>query len=284
MDRFKTPLRYPGGKSAFYSFIASILRQNSLVDGFYVEAFCGGAGLAFELLLREYVQHIYLNDADPHIFSFWYSLLNETKNFIKLIEDAKVTVKEWGLQKSIYDSPNSHSCIEVGFATFFLNRCNRSGILGGRPIGGLNQAGQWKIGARFNKKSLIRRIELISFYTDRIHIYGCDAVDFLGTLIKSLPQDKTLVYLDPPYYTGEKKLYFNYYDHTDHESLSKFIQCLPVKWILSYNDVPQVMQMYRGKRSIDISLFYRANKLKRGKELIIFSDDLQLAEANQAIA
>jgi len=284
MDTFKSPLRYPGGKRALHKFVGSILRHNDLVDGFYVEPFCGGAGLAIELLMREYVQHIYLNDADPHIFSFWNSLLNETEAFIKLIEDVEVNVEEWKLQKKIYDNPNGHTQLELGFATFFLNRCNRSGILGGRPIGGLNQTGPWKIDARFNKGSLIRRIESISFYAERIHVYGWDARDFLNNIMPGLLKEKTIIYLDPPYYIMGGELYFNNYDHSDHESLSQFIQGIPFRWILSYDNVPQIARMYRKKRSLDVNLLYRANLLKQGKEFIIFSDNLHLPQIkNKAI-
>jgi len=281
MDTFKTPLRYPGGKSSLHRFITSILRQNDLVDGFYVEPFCGGAGLGIELLMREYVQHIYLNDADPHIFAFWHSILNETEAFIELIEDVEVNIEEWNVQKKIYKEQNGQSQLELGFATFFLNRCNRSGILGGRPIGGLGQTGQWKIDARFNKENLIRRIESISFYTERIHIYGRDARDFLNHVIPELPKEKTLIYLDPPYYVMGGELYLNNYKNADHESLSHFIQNLTSNWVLSYDNVPQIAKIYKKRRSLDVNLFYRANQLKEGKELIIFSDNLRLPQIKE---
>ena len=48
--------------------------------------------------------------------------------------------------------------LEIGFAAFYLNRCNFSGVIKGGPIGGINQTGKWKIDARFNKEDLIRRI------------------------------------------------------------------------------------------------------------------------------
>jgi len=281
MDTFKTPLRYPGGKSSLHRFITSILRQNDLVDGFYVEPFCGGAGLGIELLMREYVQHIYLNDADPHIFAFWHSILNETEAFIELIEDVEVNIEEWNVQKKIYKEQNGQSQLELGFATFFLNRCNRSGILGGRPIGGLGQTGQWKIDARFNKENLIRRIESISFYTERIHIYGRDARDFLNHVIPELPKEKTLIYLDPPYYVMGGELYLNNYKNADHESLSHFIQNLTSNWVLSYDNVPQIAKIYKKRRSLDVNLFYRANQLKEGNELIIFSDNLRLPQIKE---
>lgn len=283
MDNFKTPLRYPGGKGVLYKFFSIFLRYNNLVDGFYIEPFCGGAGLAIELLLREYVQHVYINDADTHIFAFWHSLLNESEALIRLIEDVEVSIKEWRFQKEIYENPDRHTSLEIGFATFFLNRCNRSGILGARPIGGLNQTGQWKIDARFNKKNLIHRIETIMFYADRIHVYGNDAQYFLKDILKNLPQENTFIYLDPPYYLMGGELYLNNYNHSDHQSLSYFLKDLPFNWVLSYDNVPQIVDMYRDKRSLNVNLHYRANGLKQGKELMFFSDDLNIPNIEKDI-
>ncbi len=278
MDTYKTPLRYPGGKRVLYKVIAQILRENNLLDGFYVEPFAGGAGVAMELLLREYVQHIYLNDVDPHIFAFWQSILNNAEDFIRMIENVDVSVDEWKRQKHIYKDTNNYSSLEVGFSTFFLNRCNRSGILGGRPIGGLDQTGPWKIGARFNKKNLIARIEMIALYKERIHVYGCDATVFLKTEINNLRNDKTFIYLDPPYYIMGGQLYLNNYIHADHFALSQFIKNLPVKWVLSYDNVPQIKEMYKEKRNSFVNLYYRANERKVGKELIFFSDDINIPD------
>ncbi len=191
MDNFKSPLRYPGGKKNQYRFITELLRQNSLVDGIYIEPFAGGAGAALELLMSEYVQHIYLNDLDPHIYLFWKTILNQTDEVLYIIKHIDVTVDEWKRQRLIYKQPTEYTDIQVGFSTFFLNRCNRSGILGGRPIGGLDQRGKWKIDARFNRKNLIERIKTISFYKDRIHVFGIDAKVFLETIVqKNCPKKR----------------------------------------------------------------------------------------------
>ncbi len=277
MDSFKAPLRYPGGKRTLYKIVSAILRENALLDGHYVEPYAGGAGLAIELLLREQVQHIYLNDADPHIFAFWYSLLDRTDDFVQLISSATMSVDEWRRQRAVYLQVDLHSTLDVGFSTFFLNRCNRSGILGGRPVGGLDQSGPWKIDARFHKKNLIHRIETIALYRDRIHIFGLDAEAFLKCQeIRDLPPEKTLIYLDPPYYVMGRELYLNNYRHADHLSLSYLIKLLAHKWLLSYDSVPEIRAMYQDRRTSGVSLYYRANARKMCEELMVFSDDLKL--------
>lgn len=57
-----------------------------------------------------------------------------------------------GETKNILLNSEKHSMLEIGFATFFLNRTNRSGILKAGVIGGKAQLGKWKIDVRFNKK------------------------------------------------------------------------------------------------------------------------------------
>jgi len=274
MDTYRTPLRYPGGKRSLYKLICEILRSNGIADGYYVEAFAGGAGLGIELLLQEYVHHVYLNDADPHIFSFWQSVLNQTDAFVKKIESIPLTVEEWRKQREIYQNPRAYSTLDVGFSAFFLNRCNRSGILRGRPIGGLDQTGKWKIGARFNRKNLIARVEMISFYRERITVEGSDALVFLKSIVERLDKAKTLLYLDPPYYVMGRELYLNNYTPSDHLKLSQFIKSLPFMWVLSYDNVAKIREMYSDLKSLEVGFYYRANERKEGKELMFFSDRL----------
>jgi hypothetical protein len=63
MPRYRTPLRYPGGKQRLAPFIAEILEHNDAVGWNYVEPYAGGAGVAIELLLDRKVGHVYLNDS-----------------------------------------------------------------------------------------------------------------------------------------------------------------------------------------------------------------------------
>ncbi len=128
MGIHKTPLRYPGGKQKLTPFIREILRQNG-IRGHYVEPYAGGAGVAIELLLNEDVQCIHLNDSDLGIYAFWYSILNENERFCREILIAALTIEEWKKRREIVKQPQNHSLFELGFSTFFLNRCNRSGVI-----------------------------------------------------------------------------------------------------------------------------------------------------------
>ena len=160
----KSPLRYPGGKVKLYTFMSNLINENTDNPPVYVEPFAGGAGLALELLFNGVVNRVKINDFDPAIYSFWYSITTEETFhlFVDYLDKVEVNIEEWYHQKDIYLNQSNHSQLELGFATFFLNRCNRSGILKAGPIGGKKQDGKYKIDCRFNKdklKSLTHMIE-----------------------------------------------------------------------------------------------------------------------------
>lgn len=272
-----TPLRYPGGKSKLAAFVKAIIEENDLVDGHYAEPYAGGAGIALELLFHEYVSHIHINDICRPVYAFWKSVFDHTDHLTKLIRDTKLTVSVWDKQKCILNHPEDHDDLALGFATFYLNRTNRSGILNGGIIGGRDQTGPWKIDARFNAPELIFRIESIAKLRRRITLSCDDAVDFIGRCIKVLPQN-TLIYLDPPYFVKGKDLYLDYYTHDDHVRIAKLVtgKIRRQKWIVSYDDTKAVRSLYTGYRQVVYGLSYSARDARNGVEIMFFSDQLTI--------
>lgn len=286
MTKSYTPLRYPGGKQCLAPYLKQLIKINDVSDGFYAEPYAGGAGLALELLLSESIYSLYINDADFNIFAFWHSVLNEKKELIKKIQETPITIEEWEHQKSILRDKSNEDILEKGFATFFLNRTNRSGILKAGPIGGKNQTGNYKIDARFNKEALIFRIELISEYASRIHLYNLDALDFLKEIKPIAEQQKSLIYLDPPYYTHGRELYLNAYSHKDHENLEKYLsdEYANLKWLVSYDASPEIKQMYSNYRYNEYTLNYSVKNARKGTEYMFFSDSINISEENHLTA
>lgn len=281
MPNFNSPLRFPGGKGHLAAFISEIITFNRLRDGAYFEPFAGGAGVALHLLFSEIAQEIFLNDADKAIYSFWKSILTKTDSLIALIENTPVTIEEWKKQREVYQNQSRPSILKLGFATFFLNRCNRSGILGkAGPIGGYQQTGKWKIDARYNKANLIKRIKKIALYKDRIKVYNKDAVVFLKQSFEDgALRNNGFVYLDPPYYQKGKKLYLNHFTHSNHEELAKFIKIQnSYKWLITYDNTPEIRSIYNDINQIPYEVRYTASYSKTGTELLIFNDNLLMPE------
>ncbi len=271
-----TPLRYPGGKAKLATFIKRLMVENRLLDGEYVEPYAGGAAIALELLFHEYVSCIHINDISRPIYAFWKCVLRHTEKLCQLIIDTPLSVDSWDKQKQIFQHSSLHDDIELGFATFFLNRTNRSGILNGGIIGGRNQNGPWKIDARFNAKELVFRIESIAKMSNRIQLTRQDALKFLRKGSTRWPQ-KTLIYLDPPYYVKGRDLYYDFYQQKDHEQVAEFIKQTSLqKWIVSYDNVQPIRNLYLESKYVVYSIGYSAHSASRGSEVMFFSDCLQV--------
>lgn len=270
---YLSPLRYPGGKNKLSEFFQDIVYSNGLCGGTYIEPYAGGASIAISLLLNNHVDKIIINDVDLAVYSFWYSLINNTENLCKKICDTPVTVKEWDKQKEIQKNKKNVSCLDLGFSTFYLNRTNRSGIINGGIIGGREQNGEWKIDSRYNKKNLIKRIQNIADYGNRISLHNEDSIQFIKNIKKSL-SEKSIVYLDPPYYNKGSKLYVNFYKHEDHVKLSLFIKKLKCKWILTYDYTDNILDLYRDVSRKVLTLSYSAAFKMQGIEMLAYSDNL----------
>lgn len=268
-----SPLRYPGGKAKLSPFIDYLI-QNQL-EGIttYIEPFAGGAGVALDLLLNESVERIIINDYDKAIYSFWKALLTETNRFIDAIRNVEITIDEWHKQKNIYINNKTKYSFELGFATFFLNRTNRSGILNAGPIGGYNQTGNYSIDVRFNKDGLIERIERIAEKKEQIKLYNKDIRKFIHQII-SVNQDNALVYFDPPYYVKGQELYHNYLNDIDHREIhDNIVQYVHCPWVMTYDNVDTISNMYSDFYERRYNLTYSLANKGKSSELIIFSDD-----------
>jgi DNA adenine methylase len=183
-------------------------------------------------------------------------------------------MKTWHQQKALQYNPSSRRLIDLGFSTFFLNRCNRSGIIGGGVIGGKEQIGKWKLDARYNKEALIRRIQQIARFRERITLTNLDAVDFLKTRKRKIPK-KSIAYLDPPYFVKGRRLYDSFYSYDDHAGIAKQVSLLEgINWLVSYDDVQEIRDLYKSFRSICYSLNYSAMDRYKGNEVMFFSDGL----------
>lgn len=273
-----SPLRYPGGKAKILDAMINIIECNACQNMEYMEPYAGGAGVALGLLIGGYVKKIHINDIDKGIYSFWYSIINETDSFIQKIIDTDITIQEWHKQKYIYSNLDLYTKLEVGFATFFLNRCNRSGIITGGCIGGQKQDGTYKIDARFNKSKLIEKITTIAKHKKNIKLYNKDTLKLLGS--KKIDPTRTILYLDPPYYVKGFCLYKNYYSHKDHMKIKNKLAKYNYKWIVSYDNVEEIKKIYTNYRHKEFNIQYSAGNNKQGKEIMFFSDDILIPEIN----
>lgn len=265
-----SPFRYPGGKAFLYKYLLG--RVRSLPEGprYYAEPFCGGAGAAVILLKLGAVNQIHLNDADPKVYSAWKSILEQPNRFVEAIYKTPINIETWYTSRKIVEDASTSS-FELGFATFFLNRTSRSGIVSGSgPIGGYNQQGNWKIDARFNRDALAERVLWLGSMKSHIKFTQEDGLTFLSKSASRLPIDQTLFFIDPPYVIAGGRLYLDLMNEAKHIALSDMLQegTLP-HWILTYDDHPLIRSLYAERTIMDLTVIYSLQNKRTEREILI---------------
>ena len=282
---YVSPLRYPGGKSKISNFMEDILLLNNLENCTLYELYAGGAGASLTLLLSGVCNKIVLNDLDYHIYAFWHCVLYYTTELVKLINESEVNIKNWLIQRDIYENIKEHSILEVGFSAFFLNRANRSGILyKAGPIGGQDQTGTYKIDVRYNKTDLVNRIVRIAQLKDNIEIHNTESIDFLQMIFAKDSGNK-FIFLDPPYYKQGENLYLNFYKDADHVRLRDILYANKnTSWLLTYDNCERINELYHDFRKGHSVMSYTLQEKRKSKEVMIFSDNLYLPKQFRTVS
>jgi DNA adenine methylase len=277
-----TPLRFPGGKSKIYPFVASLVETNGLRECTYAEAFCGGAGLAMKLLLRGDVSRVVLNDYDPAVYSIWDAIVSHPDELCEYIETVPLSMDQWNACRKVYSAADKPS-LELGKAAFYLNRTNRSGILTGGVIGGKEQTGTYRIDARFNRETLCKKVREISARAADINLYNLNVFVFMNDVAPTLG-DISLLYLDPPYVQKGPGLYENSFSENDHRLLAKSIRSYGGKWMVTYDVNALVDELYVPSEDWQITIgeikvgYSAANARNVASERLVLGPGMKMPE------
>lgn len=267
-----SPLRYPGGKAKLTAYLSRLLAAQPTRPRHYAEPFAGGAGAALKLLVAEEVRTIHLNDLSPGIAAFWRAVFMNTERFAERIERQTASMEGWQWARATYDEPSDD--FDLGFATFLLNRFNRSGIIEAGPIGGFDQSGAWGVGARFNATQLAARVRHIGAYRNRVNLTQLDGREFVNLLSEDHGSE-TLLYVDPPYLVQGERLYLNSLTYADHGALAASLRETDLPWLLTYDaDERITAELYVGLRCAEFDITHTAQRHNVGTEYAIFSDGL----------
>ncbi|ADB29506.1 D12 class N6 adenine-specific DNA methyltransferase [Kribbella flavida DSM 17836] len=264
-----SPLRYPGGKSALAGLFADVIAALALPTPCYVEPYAGGAGAGIALLRNELVDHLVINDLDPAVHAFWHSVVHKNEAFVELVETTPLTIDEWSAQREIYRAADESDLLALGFAFFYLNRTNRSGVLRGGVIGGLAQTGTYKIDARFNRSTLSERISAIGRLSDKITVSNTDG---RAVILAHANDTNAFMYIDPPYVKAGSQLYLNSFEHRDHTALAKVVNGIKgAHWLMTYDTSPLIERLYAKSFQRRYALNYSARHPGQADELMIAS-------------
>lgn len=265
-----SPLRYPGGKSALAGLFADLIVELGIDNACYVEPYAGGAGAGVALLRHGLIERLVINDFDAAVHAFWQSVTENPNEFVERVMTVPLTIEEWQHQREIYRAGPIGDALTLGFAFFYLNRTNRSGVLRGGVIGGLAQQGTYKIDARFNREALAERILSIGALADAITVTDLDG----RTVIRKYAHDRSaFLYIDPPYVRAGSQLYLNAFDARDHEALARVVgEIAEANWLMTYDVSPLIAKLYEAHFQSRYELNYSARHPGFTDELMISSE------------
>jgi DNA adenine methylase len=250
----RSPLRYPGGKSRAVKLITSLIPENERV---LVSPFLGGGSV--ELACSTKMEVLGFDIFEP-LVNFWWAAARSGGSLASIVQYSYYPLDRerfYELQKTITEISDP---IRRAAIFFVLNRASFSGstLSGGMSPGH----------PRFNM-SAIGRLE--DFKVGDFHV---DCWDFMAVFDMKFD---AFMSLDPPYKNGQK-LYGNRGDaHTDfnHAALAKELHKRD-RWILSYNDSPEIRCLYEGYQIVPVHWTYGMGNDKRSREILIVSNDVRI--------
>lgn len=279
-SKLKTVFRYPGGKNK--KALSQPVVERVLSVGFkqinFVDVFTGGGAISIavanEFINKKAISvNFVLNDIDEHISSFWKIICRQDQTYCKLMDLIKRygcpttnvfrEIKEW--QNLDY--------VQLGFRGLFLNRTAFSGILSSGPIGGYDQAGNYKIDCRYDAEVMSQRIESLHNYFSKNSF--CYKRDFKKIIKEYSNKENVILYLDPPYMKQGKALYQYWMEENDYVEMKNLLLKSHCKWIISHDDNEDFLKLFSGINDVKISyienIAYTINSIKdkKRKELII---------------
>lgn len=243
------PFRYPGGK--FYAI--SILRPfwENVPHKEYREPFAGGASVFFN---KEKAQLNWLNDLDSELMRC-YEILRDPKLRIRLSNEFSTEIASRERWQEYYDC-KPQSDYEIGKKYYYLNRTSFSGKLisaawGYRPKRSL-PPNRWS-----------ERILPCGKFLEDVKLTNLDFAEVINA-----PGEDVLMYVDPPYYLPPKHKHYRHgFDKTDHVRLAESLKQTKHKFFLTYDDCPEIRDLYSWANIYSINFFYRVdNSTIRGGE------------------
>ena len=229
-----------------------------------ISPFFGGGSFEF-YLQNKYGLKLLVNDKFTPLYNFWKQVKLNKKLLCEELRKIKSVSKEQFMtyRNTIMDL--NHDILQQAIQYFVINRCSFSGST---LSGGFSGEASSK---RFTPSS-IKKVEALDF--TNIEIYNSDFYDFVHNFTNDNDNNKTLLFLDPPYYLENKsKLYGNNGDMHEGFNHQLLFELLNTKknWVVTYNNCIHVRNMYKDYTIIDVNWSYGMNKSKISSEIIILS-------------
>ncbi|MBY0547698.1 MAG: DNA adenine methylase [Candidatus Obscuribacterales bacterium] len=234
---FRSPLRYPGGKQKAIDQIAHVLPSRMIE---YREPMIGGGSVYFYARSQRLAKRYWINDKFKELVSFWRTAQNvetcarlcreleELRSGFASAED----IKEYYLAARNEVPEDSY---REALLFFFFNRVTFSGTT---RAGGFSSSASLR---RFTASAIARLAPLPFALADT----RITELDFEEVITK--PGRDTFIFLDPPYFTATRLYGRNGSLHSfEHDRLAQLLRATRHKFLITYDDCPEIRSLYEG--------------------------------------
>lgn len=257
-----SPLRYPGGKTRACKILNKMITEHFDITQFdtLCSPFFGGGSFEF-YFQNNYNHKLIVNDKFTPLYNFWKQIkTNKIILYNELTKIPSVSKEQFTNYKNTIMDLNDNM-LQQSIQYFIINRCSFSGAT---LSGGFSEEASIK---RYTLSS-INKIKLLDF--TNIDIYNFDFEYF----INNFTNEKTLIYLDPPYYLEKQsKLYGKNGDMHENFNHNLLYELIKTKrnWLITYNNCEYIKNLYKDYLIIDVNWSYGMNTSKNSSEIIIIS-------------
>lgn len=265
--------RYPGGKTKLRHTVVPILNNFARKGYEYREPFFGGGSFLLDLKF----ERIRINDADETLACLWNAVASSHAELKRRVMEFTPSVERFDefkqrlLTKDHYEDP-----VETGFMKLAIHQISYSGLgpMSGGPLGGRNQKSPYKIDCRWNPTYICKKIDTYHDYLSKVYLVGgcCASADFSYIITEpalGIPDKPVVMYLDPPYYVKGEELYQHSFKHEDHIRLMEALKATSHKWYLSYDDCPEIRDLYKWAHIMRLDVNYTINGSTKKPEVLI---------------
>lgn len=227
----------------------------------FVEAFAGGASVGLALLDGGRINHLVLNDTDPGVYAFWKIVCERPEVLLEKLDHQPPTRGDLSSAKRMLASPSAWSTEALAWAMLLANRLSFSGIVKAGPLGGAHGTDKDLL-VRWNPAELKKRIEKIHSMADQITVSSTDAIELIEA--SAYWDQKSTLFIDPPYVRVGKSLYTKYFTDDDHRELAWMLQTLYMgipgaDIVITYDDCELIRELYPYAEQRKIGRLYSCN-------------------------
>tara|TARA_R100000329_G_scaffold148794_1_gene138167 strand:+ start:130 stop:963 length:834 start_codon:yes stop_codon:yes gene_type:complete len=277
MKSYKTPLRYPGGKSRACTKMDQYFPDlRDYVE--FREPFLGGGSVAIHISKKYPHLKITVNDLYEPLINFWLQLQKSGKELEENIKNYKSTHPEPISARELFNESKKRvndqkfDSLERASAFYIVNKCSFSG---------LTESSSFSQQASISNFSM-RGIEKLSGYSELITNWNITNNPY-EDLIENDIHDDIFMYLDPPYdikdnlYGKKGEMHKSF----DHDKFADDCDKSDIDMLVSYNSNQLVKDRFKDWTAAEFDLTYTMRSVgeymrdqQKRKELLLLNYEL----------